>query len=223
MKTKLLLLSCLFVSITCRAQYPAPLNFQMSYRYILLDESGPCCGLLVTGPTYCTDFQWEAPGLSGTEAKLTGYNIYYYETMEPYAGMDIPASEVRLIAQTTNTYLQMEIGILGIVWVTAVYSDPEGESQSSNYEINAGLPTSIQEVEKPDISIVYNKRKDNIEILGINDITSVRIVRTDGTIIRSVSSSDLYKIDTKGIEKGIYIIDVTTKDAGSITRKITIK
>jgi hypothetical protein len=195
----------------------------MSYKYIYLDDMGYCCGEFVWSPTYCTNFQWEMPDLSGTEAKLIGYNIYYYVTPYYYNGMEIPDAEVNLIAQTTNTYWEEEIGIMGVVWVTAVYSDPEGESQPSNFVVNGELPTSIQQVGRQDLSIIYNKHRNNIEILGIKDITSVSIVRIDGIIIRSVFSSDFHSVDTKGIEKGIYMIHITIKDAESIRGKIMIK
>jgi hypothetical protein len=111
---------------------------------------------------------------------------------------------------------------MGVVWVTAVYSDPEGESLPSNFAVNAGLPIGTKEVKRPDLSVVYNKHKDLIEISGVEDIASVRIFRIDGTIIKSVASSDLHYVNTKGIEKGIYIINIITKDTGCITEKIEI-
>ena len=110
-----------------------------------------------------------------------------------------------------------------MLWVTAVYDDPQGESQPSNFEVNTELPISgIQAIKNPAFPIVYNKHKNGIEIFGIDDITSIRIFRIDGTIIKSVSSLNLHYVDTKGIKKGIYIINITTKGGKNITEKIVI-
>ena len=194
--------------------YPAPLNFRMSYKYILLDDSGYCCGETVFGPTYCTDFQWEPPNLSETEAQLTGYNVYY-ESMF--------FSETEILACTADTYVQREVGIIGSVWVTAVYSNPEGESAPSNIQTNFALPTGVKEVENQPFSLTYNKQKNRIEIEGIENIMDFRIFRLDGTAIVIPSASDFHFIDTKGIEKGVYIIKIITKEAKVISEKIIIE
>jgi len=224
MKTQKLtiLLFCLTTMI-CQAQFPAPHSLMMFGKYIMIGDSGYCCGKEVMGATYCTDFQWETPDVSETEAQLTGYNIYYYNNYGYYNGMEIPFSEATRIAQTANTYFQMEIGIIGAVWVTAVYSNPEGESEPSNIVDNGDLPIAIKKVEKQPFTLTYNEQKNGIEIKDIENISSLRIFRLDGTEIMSVSSSDFHFIDTKGIEKGVYIVKITTKDAKLITEKIIIK
>ena len=219
-RVKLLFVLCLFTGIICQAQFPAPHSFKMSGYYILLDESGWCCGNYVVGPTYCTDFQWEAPDLSETEAQLTGYNIYYYEG-QYYEDMEIPFSEAKIIAHTTNTHLQMKLGIIGIVWITAVYSDPEGESESSNIAVNEKLPLAIKKVDKPQFSLIYNKQRDGIEIKGVENITSFSIFRLDGIEIPIPTMSDF--IDTKSMGKGVYIVKRTMKDAKIIVEKLVIR
>jgi len=224
MKTRswIFLLFCL-TSTICQAQFPAPLQFKMSYIYITLDDYGPCCGIMVLGPTYCTKFQWETPNLSETEAKLIGYNIYYLDIRHYYEGMEIPFSEGTIIAQTTDNFVEKEIGIIGVVWVTAVYSDPEGESAPSNIQFNNDLPTSIKKVEKEPISLTYNAQKNGIEIEGIENIASFNIFRLDGVIITSISLPDTNFIDTKDIAKGVYIVRITTKEAKVFTKTIVIK
>ena len=215
------MLFCL-TSTICQAQFPAPLQFKMSYTYIWLDYIGFCSGKAVMGPTYCTDFQWETPNLSETEAKLIGYNIYYLEGWY-YEGMEIPFSEGTIIAQTTDNFVEKEIGIIGIVWVTAVYSDPEGESAPSNIQFNKDLPIGIKKVEKEPISLTYNAQKNGIEIEGIENMASYNIFRLDGVVITSISLSDTNFIDTKDMAKGVYIVKITTKEAKVITEKIVIK
>ena len=209
----------------CHAQFPAPHSFWVPFsRYILLDDWGICGEKEVDGPTYCTSFQWEAPDLSETEAQLTGYNIYQYYSDEGYIEMEIPFSEAKIIAQTTDTYLQMEGTDRGITWVTAVYSDPEGESAPSNILFNFDpLPIAIKKVERQSFSLTHNKQKNGIEVNGIENIVSLSILRLDGTAIIPVSTSDFHFIDTKNIEKGVYIVKITTKDAKAITEKMVIK
>ena len=220
MKTKILLLLCLLVSAVCMAQFPAPSNFSIQTSYIHLDDSGFCVDKYVMGPTYCTYFQWDAPDLSGTEAQLTGYNIYYYSG-DYHEGMEIPFSQAEILAQTTYTNLQMEIGILGAVWVTAVYSDPAGESEPSNITGNDDLPITVKKVETPDISIVYNKQGNNIEISGIENIASLNIYSLTGLVIPIQVTSNF--IDAKNMKKGVYIVKITTKDTKIVMKKIIIE
>ena len=217
---KYILFLCVFVSAICKAQFPAPQSFIMGGGYIPMDESGPCGEEIVYGPGYCTYFSWEAPDLSETEAQLTGYNVYFCEIEYYSEGMEIPFSEAKIIAQTTNTYIQKGIGIIGVVWVTAVYSDPNGESEPSNIEYNTALPTAINEVKSQDVSFYYNKQRNGIEIKGIEDVAYLSIFHLTGIEISIPAISDF--IDTKNIEKGIYIINITTKNRKIISDKIII-
>ena len=220
MKTKilLLLLQILFTSFICYAQFPAPRSLATNLEYIELGDWGYCCGNVVVGPVYCTDFNWDAPG-SDTEATLKGYNVYGY--FGDYKdGMEIPFHEISIIAQTTDTYLQMEFGS-GVVWVTAVYSDPEGESEPSNIVVSGDLPLDIKEVKIHNIFFTYNKQKNGIEIKGIENIASFRIFRLDGIEIPISDTSDF--INTNSMEKGVYIIKIVTKYGGEISDKIIIK
>jgi len=220
MKTKLLLLllPCLFAGAVCKAQFPAPHSFTLSVRYISMDESGVCDGHLVDA-TNCADFWWEAPDLSETGAQLMGYNIYYYAG-EYHEGMEMPFG-AEIIAQTTETYLQMIMyHDAGLIWVTAVYSNPEGESKSSNIEVHYGLALAIKGINTQDVSVIYNKQKDGIEIKGVESITSFSIFRLNGSEIPIPVISDF--IDTKSMEKGIYIIKITTKNGEIISDKIII-
>jgi len=223
-KIKLLVVLCFFIHNISQAQFPAPHSFKMSYRYFQLDGPGDiCCGKWVFGPTYCTDFWWEAPDLSETDAQLTGYNIYCYPTWIYYPGMEIPFSEAEIVTHTTYPYMQMEIGIIGVVWVTAVYSDPDGESDPSNIQYNTDLPIAIQKVDQQPFSLTCNKQKNGIEINGLENITSLRIFRLDGTEIAPGSASDFRFIDTKDLAKGVYVVRITTGEGGVVSEKIVIE
>lgn len=135
--------------------------------------------------------------------------------------MGIPFSEAEIIAQTTDTYLKMGIGIIGAVWVTAVYSDPEGESEPSNIKSNGSLPISVKEVKNRDISLIYNKQRNGIEIKGVENITSFNIFDLEGIEIPISTISGF--IGTKNMEKGVYIIKITTKTGEIISDKIIIE
>ena len=228
MKTKLLILlfSCLFTGTICQAQFPAPHSFMISMGYIEWGNMGYCCGQFVSGPTHCGyNLDWVSPDLSETEAQLMGYNIYSY-TGDYHEGMEIPFSDAEIIAYTTNTYLNIDgcgIDIGDIVWITAVYSDPEGESKPSNIvdKDNILLATAIKKVEREPFSLAYNNQKNGIEIKGMENIAFFSIFRLDGIGISIPAISDF--IDTKDMGKGVYIIKITTKDGGIISDKIIIE
>ncbi|MCL2073545.1 MAG: T9SS type A sorting domain-containing protein [Marinilabiliaceae bacterium] len=204
-----------------KIQFPAPQNFEMTYTYYKWDEWGMCAGDVVYGPTYCSTFQWEVPYLTETSAQLTGYNLYYYYTDVYYEGMEIPIDNVVLVAHTTNNYLQMEVGIIGLLWVTAVYTEPEGESVHSNYEFNDDLPISIDKSEIPSYSIVYNQQERAVEIFGIENIKSIAIYGLDGILLNSIDDCNNI-IEMKNISQGVYIIKITTETGNIISDKIVV-
>jgi len=231
-KIKLLVVLCFFISITSQAQFPAPRSFWMSYRYITINDDNYCCGKWLSAPAHCEPvFGWELPELSGTDMQLAGYNVYFYYTKRYYEGMEIPFSEAKIIAYITdpyNPYLHTRCGDItdtGIAWVTAVYSNPEGESEPSNivFSPNAGIPIAIRKVEQQPFSLTCNKQKNGIEIHGLENITSLRIFRLDGTEIAPGSASDFRFIDTKDLAKGVYVVRITTGEGGVISEKIVIE
>jgi len=221
MKKKIVLLfSCLLTIVVCQAQFPAPHSFTAVLHYLTLDEDGLCGDEWIFGATNCASFSWEAPDLSETEAQLIGYNIYCYRSENYYDGMEIPFSEGEIIAQTTYTFLQMEFEYIGAVWVTAVYSEPKGESEPSNIVGNSDLPTAIKAIKIQDVSFTYNKQKNGIEIKGVENISSFGIFNLTGVEI-PIPTSDF--INTKNMEKGVYVIKITTKEGGVISDKIIIE
>jgi len=199
-------------------QFPVPQNFQMSLHYIMLGDWGVCEGEAVVGPYFCTTFQWNEPDLSETESQLVGYNIYYYETMEELT--EIPFSEGNIIVQTVSTNLTVGNGFVGYTWVTAVYSEPDGESAPSNVAKNFDLPLGIKNNEIKTHSIVYNSQMKTIEIIGVENIASINVFGIDG---RLISASELNSIDVKYLPNGVYIIKVTTKTGKIISDKLIIE
>ena len=198
-------------------QFPVPQNFKMSLHYISLGDWGVCEGEAVVGPYHCTTFQWNEPDLSETESQLVGYNIYNYETEEELT--EIPFSEGNIIVQTVEIGLEMGSGFMGYTWVTAVYSEPDGESAPSNVEF-ARLPLGINKNETKTHSIVYNSQMKTIEIIGVENIASINVFGIDG---RLITASELNNIDVKYLTNGVYIIKVTTKTGKIISDKLIIE
>ena len=199
-------------------QFPSPQNFQVSLNYIKLDGWGVCAGEPVTGPSYCTKFGWEEPNLSETESKLIGYKIYHYLSLEELT--EIPFSEGQVVAQTVSLGLEIGGGFMGYTWVTALYSEPDGESAPSNV-VFTRLPLGIDKNEMKTHSIVYNNQMKTIEISGIENITSIDIFGIDGRLF--ITASKLNNIDVKYLTNGIYIIKITTKTGKIISDKLIIK
>jgi len=211
------------------AQYPPPRNFYHSFDYILLDESGFCNGKAVFGPTYCSIFSWDTPDISDENIQIIGYNVYHFPEYEGWCekykeGMEMPSSEEFLLVHTENTYLELEGTYTGIGWVTALYSDG-GESEPSNILNSCGesIPININEVKNQKFALSYNPQTENIEIKGIESNISVAVFRTDGTRVMFLSSVNSDYISAKNLEKGIYIVQVATKDLQIITEKIVVE
>jgi hypothetical protein len=205
---------------TVFAQYPAPYNFKTSMYYILLGECPPgfCGGESLCNITCCFSYQWEAPDLSGTELQLIEYNIYFQSRNVDTNEWGIP----KLIATTTETYFQKggcyEAGDL---WVTAKYSNPDGESAPSNKEYNIGIPISLQEITLQK-DLVFDRHQKQIKIFNADDILSVNIFRIDGSRIASISHPVNTIIHTKDFEKGIYIVRIVNKDSSVVTKKLIL-
>ena len=197
-------------------QFPSPENFQVHLNYIMLDDWGVCAGEPVNGPYYCTNFSWEEPNLSETESQLIGYRIYNYPSMEQL--IEIPFSEGQVIAQPISIGLEIGCGFMGYTWVTALYSEPDGESAPSNVEYTE-LPLVINNNEMKTHSIVYNNQMKTIEIMGIENITSIELFGIDG---RFITASKLNNIDVGHFTNGIYIIKITTEAGKIISDKLII-
>jgi len=198
--------------------FPPPRNFQMNLNYIMLDDWGMCAGESVYGPYHCTNFVWEEPNLSETENQLIGYKIYYYPSEQEL--VEIPFSEGQMIAQTVDVGFEVGGGFDGYTWVTAIYSEPDGESTPSNVEYLDGLPVAINKNEIKAHSIVYNNQIKSIEIIGIEDITSIDVFDICGRLITASKSND---VDVKHLKDGIYIIRISTKIKGVISDKLLIQ
>jgi hypothetical protein len=210
MKTTILSFTLSISLLTCFAQFPSPTNFEFSYDYIMIDESGYCNGQYVGGPTYCSYFSWFVPDTNSNTAHLEYYKIYYY---------DYNSQQTSVLASITDTTFEYEIGILGEVWVTAYYSNPEGESDSSNIVINNDLPLSDSEnpylVLKP---IIYDRVSGRILYKNIEKFEVIHIYNSMGELIQTIiPQSEI--IEFSDYKNALYIIEAVTKKGDTIKYK----
>lgn len=198
-------------SISAFGQFPEPINFDFSYEYIMIDQSGYCAGQWVYGPTYCSHFTWTTPDTNSTGSTFEYYNLYYYS----YAPQD-----TIILTTTTDLYFDMQIGIMGEIWVTAVYSNPDGESVPSNIIINEDLPISINENHlQNELNIFYDKRTQEIKIINGERISQMNIYNSQGELTNS-NNSNMNKINIGSFPTGFYIIEIINNDQNVIRQKI---
>lgn len=198
--------------------FPPPKNFQAITNYILLGDDGMCEGRFVSGPYYCTYSVWEEPNLSETESQLIAYKLYYYPSEQELE--EIPFSEGIMITQTVNLGHEGGGALLGYSWVTALYSNPDGESAPSNTVCYFDLPVGVAKHEIKSHSIIYNNQIKSIKIIGIEDIASIHVVDIFGRLITSSKTNNL---DIKHLNDGVYIIQITTSTNEMISEKLLIQ
>lgn len=207
------LIGILFVisSISVFGQFPEPTNFNFSYEYIMIDESGYCAGQWVYGPTYCSHFTWTAPDTNSTNSTFEYYDLYYYS----YGTQD-----TNILTTTTDLFFDMEIGIMGEIWVTAVYSNPDGESLPSNIIINEDLPISVNENHlQNELNIFYDNKNQEIKITNGESVSQIKIYNCQGELINS-NKSNRTKINIENFSTGLYIIEIINNDQNFIRQKI---
>jgi hypothetical protein len=210
MKTTTIFFLVMF-SMKTMAQFPSPSNFEFSYKYFNTNQWGYCDSQLVYGPAYCSNFQWVCPDTSGTDSQLDYYNIYYY---------DYFSGDTSIIASVGEVNIEMVIGIIGEVWVTAVYSNPEGESSPSNKIINEDLPMSIDEnAMNGELDFYYNQINQTINFSDPSQIKEIKIIDIQGKTLKLLRYPE-EKVSLNDLITGCYFIEVITKNSNSFREKI---
>ena len=190
------------------AQFPAPESFQFLYEYIMLDEWGMCNDVTLYGPDYCSHFSWSPPDTSLTDARLDSYQVYVD---------DMP------LVSVTDTFYTTSGGFIGKFYVTAVYTDPSGESDSSNVVSNYELPISSVELGSPGRhGIIYNAGDRQLVVQDAMAIRRLRIFDIRGMEIFSASPVRR-TIDVSGIGSGLYIIEKQETNNRVFRQKIVIR
>ncbi len=127
----------------------------------------------------------------------------------------------RIIATLTDTTYQVEIGIIGETWVTAVYSNPDGTSGPSNVVISSDLPISVESINRNDeIRIIYDNNSEMIKINNAKSISYIYLFDINGRMIKSVTHL-VNEISLSDLPTGMYIIEI--RAGNDIIRKKIIK
>jgi len=157
----------------------------------------------VNGPTYCSHFSWAVPDTNSITATLEYYNLYYD---------DYGAQDTTILTATTDTYFDIEIGILGEIWVTAVYSNPDGESEPSNKIINEELPIAVEEnILQNELNVFYDVQNQRIIIANGKGIAKINLFNSQGKLIESETKIyDGMHIDQ--LQKGLYVIEILSEN-----------
>jgi hypothetical protein len=217
MKTRSLL-SLFFVMALCaaKAQFPAPANFDFTYDYIHIDDAGYCNGNYLIGPAYCTSFSWDAPDPASTTSTLSYYKVHYrYDNS--FGG---PAFDT--IYVTTNNYLTINIGVIGWVWATAVYTNPDGESDSSNVQYNSTLPIGVPENEPAQPMIfTVDGSVHTVLIRHPEAVLQIRVLNAYGTCAEEIKPVTV-KNYLENLKNGIYVIEATLRNHTKIYKKVII-
>ncbi len=207
------IIGILFVlsSFVAFGQFPAPTNFDFSYEYIMSGYENFCAGEWIAGATYCSHFEWTVPDTNSTTATLECYNLYYKSSM---------TGETCLLTTTTELYCELEVGILGEVWVTAVYSKPDGESMPSNVIINEDLPLAVNELQlQNELNIFYDYKTQEIKITNGESISKINIYDSQGKLI-TTNQSSVNKISVERFPTGLYIVEVINNNQTVVRQKI---
>jgi len=210
---KLLSTTMITCSMFAYAQFPAPTNLEFTYQYFMIGEGGYCDGQWVYGPTYCSHFDWSPPDTSISSATLEYYNIYYNH----WAYSD---TILILYTSTTETFYDVEDGFIGELWVTAVYSDPDGESGKSNIIINPDLPISVEENmlnERP--AIIFDQNSQLLRIEYQEKVAQINIFDSQGKRMKALTTSGNI-LSLEAFSSGLYIVEIITVDSDLIRRKI---
>lgn len=194
------------------SQFPSPTNFHFSYDYIELDKDGFCNGHLKSGPFYCSYFGWSAPDTTLTNSILSGYNIYY----NPYN-----YGSLQLVSSTNNCYYTCENGFIGQLWITAKYSNPDGESGPSNIEMNSALPVEVKEIKDNLLKYSYNSSLKEIYIMSTIELKSLKIIDVSGRILINANQGNKI-ISVSDFNTGIYFLLVEDINNKTSQYKISV-
>ncbi len=198
-------LSFLFPALAF-AQFPAPESFAITVNYILDGQSDWCDNHIVQGPAYCNLFSWEAPDTTNTPATLTGYRIY---------------KDSAYFLSTANTWADTAGGYMASFYVTAVYEDPAGESESSNVVFISDLPFATKEAENThQIWIGFDLSSQELRIQGAEYARSLRVYDMRGVLVWSTEEVSANQ-RLEGLAAGVYGVVVYDR-YGGICRRLVV-
>jgi hypothetical protein len=200
----------LFISLSTLAQFPAPTNFSLQGHYVELDKCEPCLVYYhdLCGPTYCSAFSWQAP-TETTTATFDHYKIYgKYNNQIVFSETEITISHW---AQTAP---------LGDFWVTAVYTNPAGESLPSNIVTGwEALPTSNNKVQSIKENIIFSSIEQTLMVNSNKTILKMNLINSNGRIIKCIQNPSKIT-NIRELPRGFYIVEVYCESTDVLRQKI---
>ncbi len=200
------------MSLNSFGQFPSPTNFSVIVEYVEMDGMGwtDCGGTVLYAPAYCTRMSWSAPDTNSIVSSLIQYNVYQDSNL--------------LFSVDKNVYGKSICGALtGNFYVTASYTNPEGESDTSNLVfISDELPIGIADtpIDK-EFTVLYNSVSQKVEILNRKfDIESIALYDLNGKLV--VISKNMNQLTIPDLNSGIYIFKITDRQRRTQNEKIKI-
>jgi hypothetical protein len=190
------------VAMNLYAQFPEPTDFDVDLCYNGMDQM-PCAPDLPE-LSYRMTFTWVAPDTSDIPATLIGYKIY---------------NDNNLIASTDVSPLVINGAVEGSFYITAVYSNPAGESIASNIDQIEGVPININETELHESEdILYDREQQTIELKNFDNAQLIRIIDSNGKILRVEKEKTI--INVSELKSGVYIVEIIENDIRKVIRRI---
>ena len=214
MKTLILSLLLMMVIHQSYSQLPTPTNLKYTCTYIPMDEWNVCNDEAVWGPTYCSTLSWTYPDTSITHFIVDHFNVYNC----PDEDFDnVCDNEATVVKTTKDTLIHGEFALTGLIWVTAIYVNPE--SKPSNIIENIDLPIGLIGVELPEgMTISYDQQNQKIHITGQQEIESIKIFDLKGALIKEIKNSNLMLV--ADLRPGTYIVVAEDSSCNTISQSI---
>jgi len=200
----------LFLTVHVFGQFPAPTNFTYRLAYTNQRPCYNCCSLPENG-TYCSNFLWNAPDTTSIISTLSHYNIYY---------RPVGTQSSTVIATSTVLSKSFYFGPTGDMWITAVYSNPSGESNPSNICTNLGLPIEVPIVKQTDkIKIQFDNAVQVLRLQSTISLTKLNLINTDGKTIKEFDNPDT-ELKLTELPRGFYVVEIYTSENEVFRQKI---
>lgn len=199
---------CLFfLPLAAFAQFPAPANFGISVNYILTDQWSFCENEIVFGPNYCIIFSWNTPDTSAISAVLAGYRIYKEDT---------------IFHTLSDTILQVTGPQLGKFYVTALYENPPGESDSSNILIIDDLPIATKETQtEGKIEIGFDISQQQLIVKGYANAKNLSVFNLQGVRVLYTEKVP-ERLSLEGLPPGAYLAVVLDRQDVTWSGKVLL-
>lgn len=201
----------LLISLSTFAQFPAPTNFTLDGKYVLMGNCEFCLSsTTICGPSSCSTYSWQAPS-GTTTATLDHYVIY---------GKDYSNNITFNKTVTGATSYWSNTGIVGNFYVTAVYTNPAGESLPSNIVVGwPGYPTENRLVQSAKENIILNYSEQILTINTEKTIIKINLISSNGRVLKCIQSPSKTN-NISALPKGFYIVEIYCENTDVQRQKI---